>query len=96
MASTKKDPVLVVLQLTGGNDYLNTVIPYQDPLYRDFRPAIRISDNQILHLDDEIGLHPNMGPIREMYNQGKVQKPAPGCWPSRTHKHPHLDPTWAM
>ena len=72
MASTKKDPVLVVLQLTGGNDYLNTVIPYQDPLYRDFRPAIGISDDRILHLDDEIGLHPNMGPIRDMYNQGKV------------------------
>ena len=33
MASTKKDPVIVVLQLTGGNDYLNTVIPYNDPHY---------------------------------------------------------------
>ena len=34
MTSTKKDPVLVVLQLTGGNDYLNTVIPYANPLYQ--------------------------------------------------------------
>ena len=34
MASTQKDPVLVVLQLTGGNDYLNTVIPYNNPLYQ--------------------------------------------------------------
>ena len=64
--------MLVVLQLTGGNDYLNTVIPYKDPLYRDFRPTIGISDDQILHLDAEIGLHPSLGPIRDLYSQGKV------------------------
>ena len=42
MTTNKKDPVLVVLQLSGGNDYLNTVIPYMDPLYQDNRPAVRI------------------------------------------------------
>ena len=40
MAATQKDPVLVVVQLTGGNDYLNTVIPYNNPLYRDNRKAV--------------------------------------------------------
>ena len=39
MTSTKKDPVIVVLQLTGGNDYFNTVIPYNDSLYYDNRPG---------------------------------------------------------
>ena len=39
MTSNKKDPVLVVLQLSGGNDYMNTVIPYADPLYRDNPPG---------------------------------------------------------
>ena len=39
MTSNKKDPVLVVLQLSGGNDALNTVIPYGDPLYADNRPS---------------------------------------------------------
>ena len=38
--TTQKDPVIVVLQLTGGNDYLNTVIPYNNPLYRDNRKAV--------------------------------------------------------
>ena len=42
MTSTSKAPVLVVLQLTGGNDYLNTVIPYTNPLYRDYRPVVGI------------------------------------------------------
>ena len=36
------DPCVVVLQLTGGNDYLNTIIPYNNPLYRDNRPAVGI------------------------------------------------------
>ena len=46
MSSNKKDPVLVVLQLSGGNDYMNTVIPYTDPLYRDNRPAVGIADEE--------------------------------------------------
>ncbi len=72
MTSSKKAPVLVVLQLSGGNDYFNTVIPYTDPLYRDNRPAVSIPDGEILHLDDEMGLHPNMGPMRELYNRGDL------------------------
>ena len=42
MTTSGKDPVLVVLQLSGGNDYLNTVISYTDPLYRDNRPVVGI------------------------------------------------------
>jgi len=72
MTSTKKDPVLVVLQLTGGNDYFNTVIPYTDPLYYDNRPFIKYEQDQIIKIDDQIGLMPTMGPIKELYDQGKV------------------------
>ena len=72
MTTAKKDPVLVVLQLTGGNDYFNTVIPYNDPLYRDNRPRVGIADDEILHIDGEFGLHPSMGPIKEMWAEGMV------------------------
>ena len=72
MTSSKKDPVLVVLQLSGGNDYLNTVIPYANPLYRDNRPAVGISENQVLTLNNEVGLHPSMEPIQQLYDQGNV------------------------
>ena len=51
MSTTKKDPVLVVLQLSGGNDYLNTVIPYTDSLYRDARKAVAIPEDQVLAID---------------------------------------------
>ena len=72
MTSSKKDPVLVVLQLTGGNDYFNTVIPYNDPLYRDNRPAVVVPEDQMIPLNDELALHPSMGPIKEMWDQGTV------------------------
>ena len=72
MATTKKDPVVVVLQLTGGNDYANTVIRYADPLYRDNRPGIGIPEGRELRIDDEVGFHPGMGAIKEMYDQNQV------------------------
>ena len=72
MATTAKPPVLVVFQLSGGNDYMNTVVPYNDPLYRDYRPVVGLPEDHILPLDDTVGLHPSMAPIRDMYNQGKV------------------------
>ena len=72
MATSKKDPVLVVLQLSGGNDYFNTIIPYNDPLYRDNRPAVGIPDDQILHIDGDYGMHPAMSAVRDMYNDGKL------------------------
>jgi len=72
MSSTTKDPVLVVFQLSGGNDYLNTVIPYNDSRYRDYRPTVGIPDDQVLPLDGHVGLHPEMGPIKNMYDAGDV------------------------
>jgi uncharacterized protein (DUF1501 family) len=72
MAATQKDPVLVVLQLSGGNDYLNTVIPYNNPLYRDNRPAVGIPDDQILDLDNNYGFHPSMAPLKKIWDEGKL------------------------
>ena len=72
MTSSKKDPVLVVLQLSGGNDALNTIVPYGDPLYVDNRPTVRIAEDQVLPINDYIGFNPTLGPIKQMYDEGKV------------------------
>ena len=63
---------LVVIQLTGGNDGLNTVIPYADASYRTNRPTIGIPDNQVLHLTDSIGLNPNMAGMKSLYDKGQL------------------------
>jgi uncharacterized protein (DUF1501 family) len=72
MSATQKDPVLVVLQLTGGNDYLNTVVPYNDPLYRDNRKAVSIGDNEILHIDKDYGFAPYLAPLKTFWDDGKL------------------------
>ena len=66
------DPVLVVLQLSGGNDVLNTIVPYGDGLYYDFRSTTGIPEDQVIHLDDRLGLHPEMGPIKDLWDRGDV------------------------
>ena len=72
MTATKKDPVLVVLQLSGGNDGMNTVVPHGDPLYYDNRPSVRVPEGQALDIDGYIGLNPNMGPMKRLYDEGKL------------------------
>lgn len=72
MAATQKDPVIVVLQLTGGNDYLNTVIPYNDGLYRDNRVAVGIPESQITTLDKDYALPNYMAPLKKVWDEGKL------------------------
>ncbi|MHB1556828.1 MAG: DUF1501 domain-containing protein, partial [Isosphaeraceae bacterium] len=66
------DNVLVVLELTGGNDGLNTVIPYADDLYHKARPTLRQTDRQVIRLDDHVGLNSAMRGLRPLWDQGHL------------------------
>jgi uncharacterized protein (DUF1501 family) len=72
MKSNKKEPVLVVLQMSGAYDALNTIIPYADPLYMDYRPVLKVEPEQVLPINDKVGFNPAMAPLKELYDQGKV------------------------
>jgi uncharacterized protein (DUF1501 family) len=72
MASSKKDPVLVILQLSGANDYMNTIIPYTNPLYYDNRPTVNIPEDQVLPINDELAFNPNTAPIKKLYDEGRM------------------------
>lgn len=63
---------LVVLQLSGGNDGLNVVVPYGDGLYYQLRPQVAIAQDQVLHLDDRVGLHPNLKAFKALYDRGQL------------------------
>ena len=63
---------IVVVQLSGGNDYLNCVIPYEDPNYLDNRPNVRLNEDQVIPIGQGLAMNPAMAPIKELYDQGKV------------------------
>jgi len=64
--------VLVVLQLSGGNDGLNTVIPIRNDLYYKARPRLGIEKNSALMLNDEVGLHPALSGFKSLYDDGSL------------------------
>lgn len=74
MSGVPQDRVLVVVQLAGGNDGLNTVVPFEDDAYYRARPAIGIPKGQVLRLTSEadVGLHPAMTGLKEMYDDGML------------------------
>ena len=69
---TQKDPVFVVVQLSGGNDFMNTLVPYSNSAYYDNRKFLNISEEDVLPLDGTLGWHPEMAPFKELYDRGMV------------------------
>src|SRR6185436_17681261 len=64
--------VVVILQLSGGNDGLNTVIPIRNDIYYRSRPKLRIEKNVSLKLTDETGLHPSLTSFKDLYDDGSL------------------------
>ena len=87
MVSTSKDPVFAVLSLSGGNDGLNTVIPRTNGLYRDYRPSLSIAENQIIPINDELGLHPAMAPLKRFWDEGKLAVFLGIGYPNASYSH---------
>jgi uncharacterized protein (DUF1501 family) len=71
-ADAGKDTILVVIELSGGNDGLNTVIPYTDELYHKYRPTLRFTKEQVLRVNDEIGLHPALRGLDQLLQRGEL------------------------
>lgn len=71
-AATKTDRILVLIQLAGGNDSLNTFIPHRDDEYHKARPGIGIGRGAALELTDELGLHPSLTGFRKLWDAGRL------------------------
>ena len=66
------DTILIVCQLSGGNDGLNTVVPWSNKKYYDLRPTLGIPEDKVLKINNEIGFHPSLTGLAELYQQKKI------------------------
>lgn len=71
-AQSAPDRILIVVEMIGGNDGLNTCIPYTDKLYYDYRPTLAFPEAQVLKISDRIGLHPALAKLKDHYDQGNL------------------------
>jgi uncharacterized protein (DUF1501 family) len=70
--SQQPDRVLVVVQLSGGNDGLNTIVPFTDDLYYRLRPTLAVPKDQVLKIDDRLGFHPALAGLAKLLEAGRL------------------------
>ena len=78
---------LVVVQMTGGNDGLNTVVPFGDSAYYNARPTIGLKDDQIIKLDDKLALNASLKEIHDLYTNGQVALVRGVGYPNPNYSH---------
>ncbi|OPH61298.1 transcriptional initiation protein Tat [Paenibacillus ferrarius] len=82
-----ENPVLVVVQLSGGNDGINTLIPYGQGVYYDSRPTLAYQQKDVLALDNHVGLHPSLVGLSALYKLGKLAVIQGVGYPEPDHSH---------
>lgn len=70
--SDQKDPVLVIVQLSGGNDFMNTLVPYNSGHYYDARPLVNVPQGEVLPISDQLGFNPAAERLKGLYDGGDV------------------------
>lgn len=93
-APEKDRSILVLVQLAGGNDGLNTVIPYEDPEYYRLRPTIGIKKEEAIRLDDMLGLHPSLAAIHALMQEGNAGIIQNVGYPNPNHSHFRSSEIW--
>jgi len=86
--------VLVLIQMSGGNDGLNTVIPFEDSLYYNARPEIAITKSDTLKLNSLTGLHPSLSSLKSLYDEGKMAIVQNVGYPSHNRSHFRSTDIW--
>ncbi len=72
MSANQKNPVLVIVQLSGGNDFMNTVVPYTAGIYYDSRPVVGLKEDEVLPIHDTLAWNPHCAALQAMYDEGDV------------------------
>ena len=86
--------ILVILQMAGGNDGLNTVVPFADDHYRRARPRLALGDEKILRLSDSLGLHPALTGLKDLYDAGQLSVIQGVGYPNPNRSHFRSTEIW--
>ena len=86
-AASATGRILIVVQQAGGNDGLNTVIPYGDGRYYDLRPNIAIRQQDVITLNNEVGFHPNLPKFKALWDSGKLAVVEGVGYPNPSYSH---------
>jgi uncharacterized protein (DUF1501 family) len=82
-----KDTILVVIEMTGGNDGLNTVVPYKDPEYAKLRPTLRLAEAQLKKINDQVALHPQLNGLADLLQDNALCVVQGVGYPNPTQSH---------
>ncbi len=107
-AASAADRILVLVELKGGNDGLNTVVPYAHPAYAQLRPTLAIKPDEVLKLDSALGLHPALAPLLPLFEKREMAVllglgyPQPNLshfrsieiWDTASRSNEYLDEGW--
>lgn len=88
------DRVLLVINLQGGNDGLNTVVPHGMPEYYSYRPSLGVAPNDVLRIDERVGLNPALAALKAMYDTGQVAIVQGAGYPNPDHSHFRSTEIW--
>lgn len=87
-------PILVVLQMAGGNDGLNMIVPYANDHYHRARPALALPTKDVLRIDDAFGFHPAMTDFKALYDEGKIAIAQGVGYPNPNRSHFRSTEIW--
>ena len=87
VANNKGGKILVVIEMSGGNDGLNTVAPISDPLYAKLRPTIGVKADDCVKIDKGLALHPRMGALGKLYEKGQLAVVTGVGYPNPNRSH---------
>jgi uncharacterized protein (DUF1501 family) len=93
-AAPNDDRVLVVVYFQGGNDGLNTVVPFGMPAYYKYRPTLAVTQNDVLRINDTVGLNPQLKPFKDMYDKGQVAIVQGVGYPNPDYSHFRSTEIW--
>ena len=93
-ATGRDSNILVILQMAGGNDGLNTVVPYANDYYHRARPRIGVAAEKVLKLNDDVGLHPNLSGFKELYDAGQLSVIQGVGYPNPNRSHFRSTEIW--